>query len=159
MAKSFSVEALVNVAVLDERSGTDMYRKMASETSSAFLKEAFEDLAEQERKHEKRFQELQNALEAGGKPEAVQYPDEYVAYLDVLVSDAGGSRPGKGELAGLDDAALIDLAMKFEQEHLNLQRDMGAVLGEQHSRIIDQVIREEMGHLVTLSALKKQLSG
>jgi rubrerythrin len=47
--------------------------------------------------------------------------------------------------------------MNFERNQLSLQRDMGTVLGERHHALIDEIIREEMGHLVTLSELKKKL--
>jgi rubrerythrin len=52
---------------------------------------------------------------------------------------------------------MIDLAMSFERDQLSLQRDMGTVLGEKHRDQIDEIIKEEMGHLVALSRLKKKL--
>ena len=101
MAKTFSVETLMNVAVLDEKSGTRMYRAMSEQASAQHLKEAFEDLAGQEQEHEQRFEQLKEKLAATAPPRTTQYPDEYVDYLDVLVAESG--RVSASDLSKLDD--------------------------------------------------------
>ena len=121
-------------------------------------KTAFAGLAEKERRHESRFKQIAEGLEAASKSASINYPDEYVDYLYVLISE-GGRAGDRVELdAESTDMAMIEAAMSFEREQLALQRDVGSLLGEEHRKIIDQIVHEEMAHLVELAELKKELS-
>ena len=155
MSRRFDVAALARVAVIDERSGANLYAKMADRAESARLKERFRWLREQEKKHEKRFSQMLEELE---QQPPTQYPDEYVDYLEIL--SAQGGRAGELE-GGLDrargDDELLRIAMRFEREQLALQRDMADALGDEHGRVAEAVIQEERGHLVLLSRLEKEI--
>lgn len=157
MSKSFDIKALVKVAVLDERSGKELYRKMSKKARDGAVQEIFSSLVEQEKRHEKRFQQMLDDLESSGEETSGQYPDEYVDYLELLISEGGGSEAHRNLSENPTDLSMIELAMSFERDQLSLQRDMGTVLGEKHRDLIDEIIEEEMGHLVTLSRVKKKL--
>lgn len=156
MSRQFDVKALMRIAVLDERAGSRMYSTMAG-IASPELKPALEDLAKQETGHETRFQKLLEDLERTSGDEPLQYPDEYVDYLEVLVSK-GGSTTENTDFEGLDDLGLIEKALSFEQEHLNLQRDMANLLSDEYQSAVNPILREEMAHIVTLAELKEKVS-
>jgi len=158
MNKTFNIRELVRVAVLDERSGKELYRKMSEKSQNRVVRDTFSTLVVQEERHEERFRQMLDDLESTGEQATGQYPDEYVDYLELLISDGGRSDAHRNMPTNPTDHTMIELAMSFEREQLSLQRDMGTVLGERHRTLIDEIIREEMGHLVTLSELKKQLS-
>jgi len=154
MRKTFDIKALVRVAVLDERSGKKLYKKMSEKARNRLVQDTFTTLVAQETIHEERFQQMLDELESAGEETSGQYPDEYVDYLELLISEGGGHR---NIPENPTDFSMIERAMSFEKEQLSLQRDMGEVLGERHQALIDEIVREEMDHLVTLSRLKKQL--
>jgi rubrerythrin len=157
MSKTFDIKALVRVAVLDERSGVELYKKLSKKARNSMVQDVFSSLAAQEILHEERFKGMLDELESTGEQTLGQYPDEYVDYLELLISEGGVSEAHKNISENPTDYSMIEMAMNFERNQLSLQRDMGTVLGERHHALIDEIIREEMGHLVTLSELKKKL--
>lgn len=159
MARRFDVREMLRVAVLDERSGTRLYRDLAGRARNDELRRTFADLAEQEKHHEKRFQEMLDAL--GEAEPAEQYPDEYVDYLEALVVQGVRQDAHEQGARCTDDVEAVSLAIRFEREQLFLQRDIADVLGGEHEHraILDQIIQEERGHLVTLSKAKRKLTG
>jgi rubrerythrin len=157
MSKTFDIKELVRVAVFDEKSGGELYKKMSEMARKGSVQDTFSGLVKQEKRHEERFQKMLDTLESSGEQTVGQYPDEYVDYLELLIAEGGSSEAHRTISENPTDFSLIELAMDFERDQLSLQRDMGTVLGERHRELIDEIIREEMGHLVTLSEMKKQL--
>ena len=148
MSRSFDVKELVRIAVVDERSGRELYKKMAVQAADAELKARFLWLAEQEAIHIRRFEELYRQLESG--PPA-QYPDSAMDYLEVIVA-RGGQAEDRADISRTGtDRELVTLAIRFEREQLFLQRDMSEFIAAEHTKVIETIISEERNHLVTLS--------
>jgi rubrerythrin len=148
MSRSFDVKELARIAVVDERSGRELYKKMVARAEDAELKARFLWLAEQEAIHIRRFEELYKQLEAG--PPA-QYPDAALDYLEVVVA-RGGQMADSVDIGLVEsDRELVALAIRFEREQLFLQRDMSEFIADEHKQVIEAIISEERGHLVTLS--------
>jgi rubrerythrin len=148
MSRSFDVKELVRIAVVDERSGRELYKKMAVQAADAELKARFLWLAEQEAIHIRRFEELYRQLEDG--PPA-QYPDSAMDYLEVIVA-RGGQAEERADISRTGtDRELVTLAIRFEREQLFLQRDMSEFIADEHTKVIETIISEERNHLVTLS--------
>ena len=85
MSLTFDVRELVRIAIIDERSGVQLYRKLADQVQTGRLRDRFRLMAEQERRHEERFEELLKGLPESA--EIYKHPDEYVAYLEALVAE------------------------------------------------------------------------
>jgi len=149
MTQQFNIKALIETAVVDERSGAELYKRMAGRTQDAGLQKLFGNLARQEQEHERRFSQLLEQVEA---PESWQYPDPYVSFLESLVAQGGRADSQARVQKAEGDAELLAIALGFEQEQLALQREMGDLLGDTHRRIVDEIIDEERAHLVQLSA-------
>jgi rubrerythrin len=145
---------MMRVAVQDERSGIRMYESLAKVAKSEGLAEAFLDLAEQEKGHEQRFQNILNDM-----PEEASfgsYPDEYVDYLETLVAD-GGQPLVAGRAANVEsDREAIDLADQFERAQMALQRDIGQIVGGKFHDATEAILAEERSHLTRLSQLRKE---
>lgn len=157
MTKRFDIRELLRVAVIEERSGITLYRKLSEKAEEPWLRELFTWLSDQERFHEERFQDLSDSLQ---EPEpGEQYPDEYVDYLEALAAGGGASDAHQRVEGVRSGRGAVDLAMGFERELLALQRDIGGLLGGRHQSIVDQVIQEERNHLVRLSGARKKLAG
>ena len=160
MARMFDVAELVQVAVDDEKSGVAFYEALAQKAHDATLKQTFKSLADQERHHQRRFEEMLKGL--GGYKPPDTYADEYVSYVHALTTDrafpdeAAAVRRA-GECA--DDQAGIALALRFERDTLVLMNEMRGMVSEKDRAVVDELIAEEQQHVVDLTAARAALKG
>jgi rubrerythrin len=160
MARVFDVAELVQVAVDDEKSGVAFYRALAEKARDPALKQTFKSLADQERRHQRRFEEMLKGLGAYKPPDT--YADEYLSYVHALTTDrafpdeAAAMRKA-GECA--DDDAGIALALRFERDTLVLMNEMRAMVRDQDRAVVDELIAEEQQHVVDLTAARAALEG
>jgi len=159
MSRKFDLKELVRVAVIDERSGKELYKKMSERAHNVELRKKFTWLVGQEKLHQERFERMLEELESKKEKSFMQYPDEYVDYLELLAAEGGQTEAHRRIQQSTDDLDLVELAIRFERDQLSLQRDMGTVLGESYRPIIDEIINEEISHLVALAKEKKKLTG
>jgi rubrerythrin len=158
MAEQFEVSEIVKVAIEDERTGVTFYSALAEKTDK--LKDIFADLAEQERHHQRRFEQMLEQL--GGHQPMEEYPGQYMAYLQTLTSD----RAFPDEQAALrkaeqckDDAEALSIASRFERDTLILMNEMRGLVSDKHRAVVDELTKEEQEHLVTLAEARKNLAG
>ena len=83
MAELFEVAELVKVAVEDEKTGVAFYSRLAEKCQK--LKDIFSKLAEEEKVHQGRFEEMLAGIGDYKPPE--QYPGQYMEYLRTLTDD------------------------------------------------------------------------
>ena len=161
MSKMFQVSELVQVGVDDEKSGVAFYSALAEKTKDAELKKTFADLAQQERCHQRRFEEM--LAELGGEYKAPEsYADEYLTYVRTLTTqrafpDERAAR--RAAEACEDDRSALDLALRFERDTLILMNEMRGMVREKDRNVVDELIAEEQSHLVVLSQARQKLSG
>lgn len=158
MGEMFEVAELVRVAVEDEKSGVAFYSALAEQTRQQELKKVFADLAEQERYHQKRFEEMLQSLGDYKAPE--RYSGEYASYLRALTTDRAFPDESTAQrLAGecADDLAALELATRFERDTLILMQEMRALVPEKDRAIVDELADEERTHLVTLTQAREKL--
>lgn len=158
MAEQFEVTELVKIAVEDEISGVVFYTAMAGKAKDKELKKVFADLAEQEKHHQKRFEEMLAGL--GGYHAPEQYSGEYMAYLGVLTGGRAFPDPKaarKAAEACRNDGEALALATRFERDTLMLMNEMRGLVPEKDGAIVEEVAAEEQGHLVTLTEARQRL--
>ena len=56
-----------------------------------------------------------------------------------------------------DDAAALDLASRFERDTLILMNEMRSLVPEKDRPVVDELAKEEQGHLVTLAKAHQEL--
>ncbi len=158
MREVFEVSELVRIAVEDERTGVAFYSRAAEMVQGPSLKSMFIDLADQEKYHQQRFQKMLDDI--GGKTAKEQYAGEYMAYLATLT----GERAFPDEKTAIDlaeqcedDEEIIQLASRFERDTLMLMNEMRRLVGKKDREVVDEIIREEQNHLVTLAEAMKEL--
>jgi len=160
MAKMFEASELLQVAVDDEKSGVALYQTLAEVTSNADLKLFFAGLAEQERGHQKRFEQLLQQVGDYKSPDA--YADEYLRYVQALTTDRAfpdeATAVRKARDCGGDEAA-FDLALRFERDTLVLLHEMKGMVAEKDQPVIAEIISEEQQHVVDLTAAREKLKG
>jgi rubrerythrin len=160
MAKMFEVAELVQVAVDDEKSGVAFYQTLSEKTQRAELKKTFATLADQERYHQKRFEEMLKDLGDYRPPDT--YADEYLSYVHALTSDRAFPDEAVAQRRAQevrDDHEAIALALRFERDTLVLMNEMRGMVRKKDRAIVDQLIGEEQQHVVDLTAARSKLTG
>jgi rubrerythrin len=157
MAELFEVAELVKVAVEDEKSGVAFYSTLAGKTRSAALRKTFAELAEQEKFHRKRFEQMLEGL--GGHKAAESYPGEYMVYLRALTDNrAFPDEQAARRMAEQckDDAAALELAIRFERDTLLLMNEMRGMVGRKDASVVRELAQEEQSHLVVLANARRE---
>jgi rubrerythrin len=158
MAEQFEVAELVKIGVEDERTGVAFYTRLSQSVDNSELRGIFADLAEQEKYHQKRFEDMLQRL--GGVKTAEEYAGQYMAYLSALTSDRAFPDPETAEKAAEacgSDAAAVALASRYERDALLLMNEMRSLVPEKDRGVVDELAREEQGHLVTLSEARRKV--
>jgi len=158
MAELFEVAELVKVAVEDERTGVAFYSAMAKKVKDEQMRKTFAELAEQEKFHQRRFEQM--LADLGGVRQGEEYPGEYLAYLQALTGD----RAFPDEQTALqmvkeckDDHAALALASRFERDTLMLMNEMRRLVPERDKPVVDELASEEQAHLVALAEARAKL--
>ena len=115
-------------------------------------------MAKEEEKHIAVFRGILNKTE---QYEPVQsYPGEYMAYMNALASSHVFTQEDKGKSIARSvktDREAVDLALGFEKESIIFYEGMKNMVPAYEQKIIDELIIQEQGHVIKLSALKNNL--
>jgi rubrerythrin len=159
MSEQFEVAELVQVGVEDEKTGVAFYAALSKKMKSPHLQKLFANLSEQERYHQKRFEQM--LAELGGlKPGHEEYPGQYMAYLRTLTNDRAFPDEETAMLAAqtcASDAAAVELATRYERDTLMLMNEMRNLVPEKDKPVVDELAREEQVHLVMLSEARRKM--
>ena len=159
MARVFSILEVVNIAVDDEEAGAAFYSVLAESASDTALRSTFADLAEQEKGHKQRFEKLLRELADGRDLEPLT--GESSGYLQALVGSLVFTNEQAAQTAARgcpNDAAAIDLAIRFERDTLALMQELLPLVPEKDAAVIEKLKQEERSHLVTLAEARKILA-
>ena len=158
MRELFEVVELVKIAVEDEKSGVAFYSALTGRTRNAALKKTFSELAEQEKFHQKRFEEMLASL--GGHKAGESYQGEYMAYLRALTDDRAFPDEAAARRMAIecpDDASALELAIRFERDTLLLMNEMRGMVPEKDAHVVKALAQEEQSHLVVLANARRKL--
>jgi len=161
MDRKYNIDEILAMAEEIERNGAEYYTRAAWMTTDERKRCRLEDLAQMERNHERTFAEMrasQPTVRASFDPdgEAGRYLG---AIVDGKVFDYRGALAA--ELAG---KSLVDVYLKaldLEKDSIIFYLGIRELVPEELGNTqLDDIIREEMGHIVLLSDdLKKELEG
>jgi len=155
----FDVPELVRIAVEDEKTGVLFYSTLAARTRSAPLRQTYQGLADQERRHQKRFEKMLEDL--GSYQPTESYPGEYIAYLRAMLDSRAFPDEATGRRMAaecVDDDAALSLAIRFERDTLALYNELRSLVPDKDQATVDELAREEQGHLVELARAQEQLA-
>ena len=158
MSPLFDVAELVRIGVEDEKTGVAFYSAVAGKADDPELRKMYEELAEQERRHQERFEQMLDDL--GNVQPTESHPGEYVEYLRAMLDSRAFPDESSGRRmaeACTDDAAVLDLAVRFERDTLVLLGELRSMVPAKDQSVVDELIREEQSHLVVLAGAKERL--
>jgi rubrerythrin len=157
MGELFDIGELVRIGVEDEKAGVAFYSALAGKARDAELRKVFANLAEQEKYHQKRFEQM--LLDLGGHRQREEYPGQYMDYLRVLTGERAFPDPETAVRRAdecPDDLAGLEMASRFERDTLLLMNEMRGLVPEKDKVIVDELAREEQSHLVTLAGARRR---
>lgn len=156
MALQFNADEILQIAEQIERNGSRYYRKAATGTADAQVKQVLGGLAVMEDRHERIFADLRKQLSDKEREDTVYDPQgETEAYLRALadgcVFDVDAD-PAE-QLSGRETPEeIFTKAIQLEKDsivfYLGIKDMVSENLGKKR---IDDIIQEEMSHISTLS--------
>jgi rubrerythrin len=158
MGTLFDVAEVVRVGVEDEKTGVALYTALSARAEDDKLRAMYAELAEQERVHQGRFEQMLEVL--GEHAAAETYAGEYAAYLRALMADrAFPSAEAACEAAAkcVGDREALDMAARMERDTLVLMHEMRTLVRDADKPIVDELIIEEQSHVTLLSEAATRL--
>ena len=157
MAMEFSAGEMFEIACQIERNGARFYRKAAQAARARDKKQKLLDLAAMEDDHLATFTAMAGELSDQERTEPVYDPDGQAAmylraFADTRVFDAKAD-PSK-KLTGKESLEdVLRMAIGLEKESIAFYVGMREAVPERLGKDkIDRIIKEEMGHVATLTA-------
>ncbi len=162
MTVNLTALEIFEIARQIERNGAKFYRDAATVCVDKAMKQFFLQLAEMEDEHEKIFDEMRENLKDEGRDVRVFDPNnEIVYYLKAIAKSAGweGQSSPHTEFAGYEEPVkVIKRAIEAEKAsidyYLGLKEFVSSPAGRNK---VDEIIKEEMGHVVSLQKQLEQL--
>ncbi len=158
MGNIFAASEIVELGIQIEKNGRDFYKALCRQTKNITAAELFKFLAGEEEKHIGVFQGLLEKTEKYEPPQV--YADEYVAYMNALASEYVFTRKNKGEEVAKGvktDKEAVELGIGFEKDSIIFYEGMKKAIPEYSLAVVEELIRQEQGHLRQLMELKKRV--
>jgi len=158
MGNIFAGSEIVELGIQIEINGRDFYHTLAGKSKNQKASDVFKYLTAEEEKHIKVFQDILDKAEKYGPPSFGA--DEYFAYMNALASGYVFTRKDKGvEIAKTisSDLEAVNMGIGFEKDSIIFYEGMKKAVPEYDIKIIDELIKQEQGHLRQLSDLKAGL--
>ncbi|HMA69277.1 MAG TPA: ferritin family protein [Candidatus Mcinerneyibacterium sp.] len=148
--KSKIIEFAVNI----EQEGNHYYKKISSKMKDNKLKDVFDDLAKQEKIHEKIYRNLLNNKSLNINPDF--YPEEYYFdYASKVIFDKDKLENEFNMIETPVDA--FDFGIRRELDTILYYQEIKKVLeNEDVKNKIDEILNEERKHFVRLNKLKDE---
>ncbi len=152
----YSSNELLEMALKIEEDGEKFYDHLSKTFDDLKKKEFFSYLASQEKQHAKDFKRLLQGLTEEIEP---TFWEEASKYVKSLVEDKifpnVGEMIEKSKKMTLDD--ILNFSIGIEKETVIFYEELYDLVREKRSKeVLSRIIREEVGHVRNLFALKSQ---
>ncbi|MCX6350043.1 MAG: ferritin family protein [Candidatus Aureabacteria bacterium] len=155
MANLFSVAEIVDIGIEKEKKRRDFYGAVAERAIDPELTALFRRLRDWEEEHVRAFGEIRAGVDE--RESVDSYPGEGREYMESLVADqlyqAFSPAAAAGKITSPREA--IEMGIGFEKDAILFFRALSDFLSPSQRTIVERLIREEQGHLVSLSRLRE----
>jgi rubrerythrin len=160
---SFNAREVFQIAMEIEENGKAFYEKALSRIDDAEVKEIFKELALEEVKHKKIFEELKEKLPSETSSPTVQDPnDEMAQYIKMMANEHvfRSSEDVEARVAQINNAEdALRIAIEFEKDSVIFFLSMQDVTEEGKGRdYINLLVKEEQEHLRRLSLRLRKIT-
>lgn len=160
MSITYSGDEVLEIAIQIERNGYAFYTNVARNLGDGNAKNLLTWLAEEEKSHIGRFEEILSRFSQGGLDMQPEEMEEYNLYLKALADSRVFNTEIEAKEAALkikSERDAIDLAIGFEKDSLLFLSWMKDLVKGPDIAVVEALQREEMQHLKKLVGLKGQL--
>jgi rubrerythrin len=160
MALFFSGSELLEIAIGIERNGMAFYQALAGKTGNRDVKDIYNHLAGEEKKHLDIFQGMSDSLGQAKPPE--NYTEEYMLYLKSLVDNTVFSNITEAQQKAdkvFNKIEALDTGIRAEKDSILFYTELQNLVKEPDRKIVLNILDEEKKHLRQLSELKRELQG
>ncbi|MHC4598563.1 MAG: ferritin family protein [Planctomycetota bacterium] len=162
MTVGFNAEEILEIAIKLEQKGASLYRFAALNAESPDAKLFFQQLARMEEEHEQIFRNFRDNWGKAGAVEKVFDPDEDAvkvlqAWADGFVFEISSDTtpPLVGEAL---EKEIFRVAIQAEKDSIVFYEGLrSGIKNPEDLAAVEEVIRQEMGHIVELSVLRSRL--
>lgn len=157
----FKASEIIGFAVRIEENGESFYRTVAESVENANVRNVFEVLADEERKHMMTFKKLLDSV-GEYKPPVESYPGEYESYVKALVDGHIFTKQKVGKLMAKkisSEMEAVETGIGLEKDSIIFYNEMRNYVPKSEHSVIDNVIDQEKDHLKKLINTKKKLGG
>ena len=154
----FRAGEILDMAIQIERQGIQFYEVCASAKLPEDVLKVFRHLIEQEQLHVEIFAEMKAGIDNYYLPET--YTGELQSYVDTFVKDQVFYGPAEAlqQARRVEDPyKAIEFGIDFEQRSILFYSAIKEVIRHSETKVIDDVIAQEHGHIRSLLALRHQL--
>jgi rubrerythrin len=158
MAPFFSGSELLEIAIGIEKNGMAFYQALARKTGNRDVKDVYNYLAGEEKKHLDTFQGMSNSLGQAKPPET--YTDEYMLYLKSLVDSAVFSNVTEAQQKAAkvcNEIEALDIGIQAEKDSILFYIELQDLVKKPDRKVVLNTLDEEKKHLRQLSELKREL--
>ena len=158
MGVFFSGSELLEIAIGIERNGMAFYQALADKTGSKDVKDIYNHLAGEEKKHLDTFQSMSDSL-GQAKPQET-YTEEYMLYLKSLVDSVVFSNVTEARQKAnkvFNEIEALDTGIQAEKDSILFYTELQNLVRERDRKVVLKVLDEEKNHLRQLSKLKREL--
>jgi rubrerythrin len=151
----FSGSELLEIAMGIERNGMAFYRALADKTGNRDVKDIYNHLAGEEKKHLDTFQGMSDSLGQTKPPET--YTEEYMLYLKSLVDSAVFSNVTEAQQKAskvFNEIEALDTGIQAEKDSILFYTELQNLVRERDRKVVLNILAEEKKHLRQLSGLK-----
>lgn len=159
MARKVSCNEVFEMALQIEQMGYDFYKTMAHNATNVRLREGYNLLAEQEKKHLDRFEQLRDSIEKIDI-DSLDNWDEVSLYFKALIdTKVLPTSPEKNSLVQelKDEIGAIHISISFEKDTILFWQELNRWLNPEDQKIIEQLIEQEKSHILKLLQMKKEI--
>jgi len=159
MSILFKGSEILQLAIEIEKNGQSFYQQAIEKTPDKEVQQVFRYLAEEEKKHQQKFQQMLETI--GEFQPAESYPGEYLSYLKTLAEENVFTREGAGKevLRGVSrEQEAINLGIGFEKDSILFFQEMMRLVPRKEQITVKELLNQEKAHLQKLWQLKAKIS-
>jgi len=159
VAEKYSLQEIVKFAIEIEKEGIIFYNKIAKKTENQVLKNIFQKLENDEKKHQKKFEEILELLGPDKNEYLYHLENEYVAYLHSFIEKSIFDSNKIDQLIKKfkSDVDAINYAIGKEEDSIKFYENMKELTPKGNIPAINVIISEENLHIRALLEIKSDL--
>lgn len=157
---TFNVAEILEIAQQIERNGQTFYTRAAEGARSEQQQRLLENLASMEREHERTFGAMQSRLGSAARDGSEMDP-QVASYLRAIVEGkVFSTQPDLEALSGAGIVSILKTAIELEKDSIVFYLGVEQLVMNAHDvKTIDEIIREELGHVAILSDTLHEVQG